>query len=133
MHGLEKATETDCARCGVSRCRARDSRDGNSLRGWRLTLSSTAIFLAPVLTPMVLVFLPAVAVLASPRRLIWYGFIFGLMFSWILMSAIHYNERLTALQNLIKQAVERSVGVEKLVSPVHAGERLLRKILCILV
>ncbi len=36
-----------CAGCRVPGCTGRESQDGSSLRGWRLTLSAVAFFLAP--------------------------------------------------------------------------------------
>jgi hypothetical protein len=62
-----------------------------------------AFFLAPLLSPLMLAFPPAAAVLFSDPGLIWYWLIGVLAINWGILAAVHYNDRLTALQNLLKE------------------------------
>lgn len=62
-----------------------------------------AIFLAPLLTPLMLVYPPAFATLILDPSRYWYWLLIILAFSWSILAAVHYHKRLTALLYLLKK------------------------------
>jgi hypothetical protein len=64
-----------------------------------------AIFLAPLLTPLMLVYLPSFIILFFDPVQYWYLHIIILLGSWVILTAVHYNKRLTALLYLLKKVL----------------------------
>jgi hypothetical protein len=62
-----------------------------------------AFFLALLLTPFILVYPSAFAALFLDSGRYWYLLVIILVFSWVVLAAVHYNKRLTALLYLIKR------------------------------